>query len=180
MDEEERAIKIARAMQAGPSQITRDATVAEMDMHGNMSRILRKGSNGWVCTPGNENRIGDPPMCVDRIGMQWFKDIHDRKPRPSITTPGLCYMLCGATQQSNSDALDTTSPAIPIGPHWMVLWPFDAAHCAAAHRRARRGRLDHVRGHALCLPARLRFALGGQLVHAGGSRRVDHALREIQ
>ncbi|WP_186074839.1 hypothetical protein [Burkholderia gladioli] len=129
MDEEERAIKIARAMQAGPSQITRDATVAEMDMHGNMSRILRQGSNGWVCTPGNENRIGDPPMCVDRVGMQWFKDIHDRKPRPSITTPGLCYMLCGATQHSNSDALDTTSPAIPIGPHWMVLWPFDAAHC---------------------------------------------------
>jgi hypothetical protein len=21
----------------------------------------------------------------------------------------------------------TTSPAIPIGPHWMVIWPFDAA-----------------------------------------------------
>jgi hypothetical protein len=24
------------------------------------------------------------------------------------------------------DPFDTTSPAIPIGPHWMILWPFDA------------------------------------------------------
>ncbi len=128
-DEQERAVRIARAMQAGPPQLTRDATVAEMDRHGNMSKVLRRGTNGWVCTPGNENRIGDPPMCVDQVGMQWFRDILARNPRPSITTPGLCYMLCGATQHSNTDALDTTSPAIPIGPHWMVLWPFDSAHC---------------------------------------------------
>jgi hypothetical protein len=126
---EVRAVKIARATRAGPFQITKDATVAEMDRHGNMVTILRQGTNDWVCTPGNENRIGDPPMCVDRLGMQWFGDLLLRKPRPSNTTAGLCYMLCGATQHSNADASDTTSPAIPIGPHWMVLWPFDAAHC---------------------------------------------------
>jgi hypothetical protein len=34
-------------------------------------------------------------------------------------------MLCGATQHSNTDPKDRTSPAIPIGPHWMILWPFD-------------------------------------------------------
>ena len=33
--------------------------------------------------------------------------------------PGLIYMLCGATQRSYTDPFDTTSPAIPIGPHWM-------------------------------------------------------------
>jgi hypothetical protein len=37
--------------------------------------------------------------------------------------------LCGATQHSNTNAHDKTSPAIPIGPHWMILWPFDANHC---------------------------------------------------
>lgn len=21
------------------------------------------------------------------------------------------------------------SPAVPIGPHWMILWPFDPTHC---------------------------------------------------
>ena len=35
-------------------------------------------------------------------------------------------MLCGATQRSNTDPSDKTSPAIPIGPHWMITWPFDA------------------------------------------------------
>ena len=34
-----------------------------------------------------------------------------------------------ATQHSNTDVHDKTSPAIPIGPHWMILWPFDANHC---------------------------------------------------
>jgi hypothetical protein len=128
-DAEIRAVKIARAMRAGPPQITKDATVAEMDRQGNMTTILRQGTNDWICMPGNENRISDPPMCMDRVGMQWFKDVLLRKPRPSNTTPGLCYMLCGATQHSNANAFDTTSPAIPIGPHWMVLWPFDSAHC---------------------------------------------------
>jgi hypothetical protein len=128
-DAEIRAIKIARAMSAGPYEITKDATIGEMDRHGNLSMVLRKGTNEWLCTPGNENRVGDPPMCVDRIGAQWFKEVMAGRPRPTNTTPGLCYMLCGATQHSNTSALDQTSPAIPIGPHWMILWPFNAAHC---------------------------------------------------
>jgi hypothetical protein len=124
-----RAVKIARAMRSGPYEITKDATVAEMDHHGNMTEVLRQGANGWVCTPGNENTIGDPPMCVDELGMQWFKDAFSGQPRPTIKAPGLCYMLCGATQHSNTNPRDRTSPAIPIGPHWMILWPFDPMHC---------------------------------------------------
>jgi hypothetical protein len=124
-----RAVKIARAMRSGPYEITKDATVAEMDQHGNMTEVLKQGTNGWVCVPGDENKIGDPPMCVDELGMQWFKDARTGQPRPTIKAPGLCYMLCGATQHSNSDPRDKTSPAIPIGPHWMILWPFDAKHC---------------------------------------------------
>jgi hypothetical protein len=123
------AVKIARAMRSGPLQITRDATVAEMDSHGNIARILRSGTNGWICMPGDENRIGDPPMCVDELGMQWFKDAMTGQPRPTNRAPGLCYMLCGATQHSNTDHSDKTSAAIPIGPHWMLLWPFDPTHC---------------------------------------------------
>ena len=49
-DDVERAVKIARAMRSGPAEITRDATVAEMDHAGTMT-VLRKGSNGWICTP---------------------------------------------------------------------------------------------------------------------------------
>ena len=124
----EMAVKIARAMRAGPAGITREATVAEMDHEGAMT-VLRAGSNGWICTPGNENRVGDPPMCVDELGMQWFRDALARKTAPTNRAPGLCYMLCGATQHSNDTPFDRTSHPIPIGPHWMVLWPFDAKHC---------------------------------------------------
>jgi hypothetical protein len=127
--EKMRAVKIARAMRAGPAEVTREATVAEMDSQGNLATILRKGNNDWVCVPGDENKIGAPAMCVDALGMQWFKDVLARRPKPTNQAPGLCYMLCGATQHSNTDPFDTTSPAIPIGPHWMVLWPFDAKHC---------------------------------------------------
>ena len=122
------AVKIQRAMQAGPPEITKDATVADMDEHGNMT-VLRKGTNSWVCMPGDENKIGDPPMCADPMAMQWFMDAFAKKPKPTNPVPGLAYMLCGATQHSNTDALDTTSPAIPIGPHWMIMWPFDAKTC---------------------------------------------------
>jgi hypothetical protein len=121
------AVRVARAMRSGPSGITRDATVAEMDHQGNLARVLRQGTNGWICVPGDENKIGDPPMSVDELGMQWFKDAMTGQPRPTNKAPGLCYMLCGATQHSNTDIRDRTSPAIPIGPHWMILWPFDAA-----------------------------------------------------
>jgi hypothetical protein len=118
-------IKIKRAMLSGPISITKDATVVEMDEAGSTT-VLRKGTNEWVCFPGNENRVGDPPMCADRMAMQWFMDAHFRKPKPTNQTPGICYMLCGATQHSNTDATDNTSPAIPIGPHWMIMWPFNA------------------------------------------------------
>jgi hypothetical protein len=128
-EEQIRAVKIARAMRAGPPAITEHATVAEMDALGRMTNVLRKGTNDWVCMPGNEDVVGDPPMCVDALGMQWFKDLREGAPEPTNKAPGLCYMLCGATQHSNTNAHDRTSPAIPIGPHWMILWPFDADHC---------------------------------------------------
>jgi hypothetical protein len=35
-------------------------------------------------------------------------------------------MLCGATQRSCTNPADKTSPAIPIGPRWMITWTFDA------------------------------------------------------
>ena len=118
--------KIRRALLSGPPSVTKEATVAEMDAHGKLV-VLRQGTNQWVCMPGNENIIGDVPMSLDPMGMQWYQDVRARKPKPTNAAPGLIYMLCGAIQRSYTDPFDTTSPAIPIGPHWMILWPFDAA-----------------------------------------------------
>ena len=92
-----------------------------------MPTILAQGTNDWICFPGNENEVGNVPMCCDPMGLQWMRDAMAGEPKPTNTAPGLIYMLCGATQHSNTDAADHTSPAIPIGPHWMILWPYDAA-----------------------------------------------------
>ena len=116
--------KIRRALLSGPDSITREATIAEMDAQGKMT-VLRPGANQWVCVPGNENIIGQADMCADPMGMRWMLDLMARKPKPSNTEPGLIYMLNGALQHSYTDPFDRTSPAIPIGPHWMIMWPFD-------------------------------------------------------
>jgi hypothetical protein len=125
MAENIRNEKIRRSMLAGPAGITSEATVAEMDQHGQLT-VLRAGTNDWVCVPGEQNVIGAVDMCLDPMGLVWMRDLMAHKPRPTNTSPGLIYMLNGATQHSYTDPFDTTSPAIPIGPHWMILWPFDA------------------------------------------------------
>lgn len=125
LEEAIRNERIRRALLSGPAVITKDATIAEMDLQGNLT-VLRSGTNEWVCVPGNQDIVGRTDMCIDPMGMVWLKDLMARKPKPSNSTPGLIYMLNGATQHSYTDPFDTTSPAIPIGPHWMILWPFDA------------------------------------------------------
>jgi hypothetical protein len=118
--------KIRRALLSGPAAVTKDATVGELDARGNLT-VLRAGTNLWVCIPGNENIVGATDMCADPMGMRWMLDLMAGKPKPTNTEPGLIYMLNGALQHSYTDPFDRTSPAIPIGPHWMLIWPFDAA-----------------------------------------------------
>jgi hypothetical protein len=71
--------KIARALSAGPSNVTQGATIAEMDNHGNI-HVLRSGTNGWTCIPGSVTEVGDPPWCADEVAMQWNKDLREHKP----------------------------------------------------------------------------------------------------
>src|SRR5580704_15955627 len=116
--------KIARAMSAGPDDIARSARIVDTDAEGN-TVVLRDGSNGFTCLPGKPKVIGEPPMCADAASLQWFADAKAHKPKPTNTVPGITYMLAGATQRSDSDPNDKTSPAITVGPHWMIMWPFD-------------------------------------------------------
>jgi hypothetical protein len=118
--------KIARALSAGPPEVAKSARVVDRDAQGKMT-VLREGSNGFTCMPGNPKVIGDPPMCADAASMQWAADFKARKPKPTNTVPGITYMLAGATQRSDSDPFDKTSPPIQVGPHWMIMWPFDPA-----------------------------------------------------
>ena len=113
--------KIARAVSAGPADVAKSAKIIDKDAHGNII-VLREGNNGFTCMPGNPKAVGDPPMCADTVAMQWFADFSAHKVKPTNTQPGIVYMLAGATQRSDSDPYDTTSPPIPIGPHWMIMW----------------------------------------------------------
>jgi hypothetical protein len=124
--DESAAEKVRRALAAGPASITNNATVAEINPEGGTT-VLRRGTNDFTCMPGDPNDIGKPAMCADKVAMQWNSDFEQHKARPSTTVPGIVYMLAGATQRSDSDPFDQTSPPIPIGPHWMILWPFDPA-----------------------------------------------------
>jgi len=115
--------KIARAMSAGPAEVAKSARIVDTDEHGTV--VLREGNNGFTCMPGNPRVVGDPPLCADAVAMQWSADFKAHKAKPTNTAPGIVYMLAGATQRSDTDPYDTTSRPIPIGPHWMIMWPFD-------------------------------------------------------
>jgi hypothetical protein len=117
--------KIARALSAAPPDVAREAKVAEVDSQGRIVKVLREGSNGFTCMPGDPKQVGRPAMCADKASMQWSSDFLQHKPKPTNTAPGIIYMLAGATQRSDSDPHDTTSPPIKVGPHWMIMWPFD-------------------------------------------------------
>jgi hypothetical protein len=126
LEEERLASKIGRAERAGPYQITKDATIAEINRADGSITVLRQGTNEWTCFPGDENHVGNVPTACDEQGLIWYKDALTGKPEPTNTSVGLIYMLCGATQHSGVDVTDHTSPAIPIGPHYMIIWPFDS------------------------------------------------------
>jgi hypothetical protein len=71
--------RITRARLSGPEQVTKNATVAVMGVGGTMT-VLVKGTNEWVCVPGDENKIGAPPMCMNPMGMRWMLDAMQGKP----------------------------------------------------------------------------------------------------
>lgn len=122
---ETKEAKIARALSAAPEEVARAARVVDTDTDGK-TIVLREGTNGFTCMPGNLKAVGDPPMCADAASMQWAADFRARKPKPTNKIPGITYMLAGATQRSDSDPYDKTGPAITVSPHWMIMWPFDA------------------------------------------------------
>lgn len=116
--------KIGRAMSSGPKDVAKSARIVDIDANGN-TIVLREGNNSFTCMPGNPKVVGSPPMCADAAAMQWSADFRAHKAKPTNAEPGIIYMLVGAAQRSDSDPYDTTSPPITVGPHWMIMWPFD-------------------------------------------------------
>ena len=79
--------KIERAMSAGPPEIARAAKIIEKDALGH-TVVLRAGSNGFTCMPGNPNAIGDPPMCADEPSSSGLPILQRTNPSQPIVFQG--------------------------------------------------------------------------------------------
>jgi hypothetical protein len=132
--------KIARAMSAGPPDIAKSARIVDTGAQ-DMMVVLREGSNGFTCMPGNPKVIGDPAMCADAASMQWTADFKAHKPKPTNTVPGITYILAGATQRSDSDPYCASA----LDDHVAVR---SESHRAASHAQGHRG-VHHVGGLSL-------------------------------
>jgi hypothetical protein len=118
---------MSSAMAAAPREIAKNATILAPDSTGAMKE-LRAGTNGWTCMPDLPQTPGLDPMCLDEPGMQWVKSLMSKDPKPTNTAPGLVYMLQGGSDISATDPYQTTTDHfVESPPHYMILWPFDAA-----------------------------------------------------
>ena len=111
--------KIAAVLRAGPTFITKDATLLDWpSTPGGDYRVLRKGSNGWTCLPAIPGYRHDEPGCFDAIFLQWIQDsLAGRTPR--IDRVGIAYMYGGAWVKSATGS----GPEFHVGPHLMVVSP---------------------------------------------------------
>jgi hypothetical protein len=113
--------KISRAMSAGPSSVSANATIMEMSADGKMKQ-LRAGTNGWLCVVEEDGT----PMCLDKEWQTWADGWMNKKD-PQVKNIGLAYMLKGDKGASNTDPYAKKATAdnawVVSGPHVMVVLP---------------------------------------------------------
>jgi hypothetical protein len=118
--------KITEAISAAPKVIAEGAAVMDWpEKPGAPSRLLRQGTNGWVCYPSMSPASHDP-MCLDK---QWQVLITAllNKTTPVITGVGVAYMLVGDSGASNVDPFDMAGPSgtnnwVISPPHIMIVF----------------------------------------------------------
>jgi len=115
--------KIADARRAGPSFITKNATILDWPSRpGGEYRLLHKGTNEWTCLPGVPGYPHDEPGCFDPVFLEWMKESLAGR-QPHITTVGVAYMYVGAwvPNKSGNDSGDD----FHVGPHIMIVSPHE-------------------------------------------------------
>ncbi|MGI8960127.1 MAG: hypothetical protein ACR2IV_10280 [Bryobacteraceae bacterium] len=117
------AQKIALAMSAGPAEIAKNATIADMtsmettNTATGQPKQLRAGTNGWVCFASARE-----PMCLDKEWQKWA-EAWMSKSKPKIEGTGVRYMLRGDNGASNTDPYATA----PTAENQWVVSPTKAA-----------------------------------------------------
>lgn len=112
--------KIARALSAAPPAVSAEAKIVDVD-----GRVLREGSNGWVCQPGVMPG-DDHPMCND---ASWRAVMRAMAAGEAVEAKhmGISYMLQGDMNVNNADPSDREQNAgevwVQEGPHLMIWVP---------------------------------------------------------
>jgi len=114
--------KIADALKAGPTFITKDATILDWPATpGGEYRVLRKGTSEWSCLPAVPGYPHDEPGCFDKVFLQWMKDgLAGRTPR--ISAVGIAYMYKGAFVCKPGET-ELSKAEFRVGPHIMIVSP---------------------------------------------------------
>lgn len=117
------------ALSGAPQHISKDAGVMVFGTDGKLTEA-RKSVNGFTCIPTVMNLPEPDPICMDAAAHQWMTDLMNNAPKPTNTVPGIAYMAHGGSHfekggqvvMSGDGAKNVSEP-----PHWMLIWPFDAA-----------------------------------------------------
>jgi len=86
---------IQSAMSAGPASLAAHATIQTWD-----GKVLREGTNGWVCLPDIPDNGGTDPYCVDESWLNLLDALQNGK-EPTYEKLGIGYMLAGDAPISN-------------------------------------------------------------------------------
>jgi len=109
--------KIADALRAGPTFITKGATLLDWPATptGDYG-VLHKGTSEWSCLPGFPDYPHDEPGCFDRVFLQWIKDRLAGRPPTSIRLESpTCTLELGYRIRRLQPNLQTsTSTWVPI------------------------------------------------------------------
>ncbi|ALA58319.1 hypothetical protein [Nitrospira moscoviensis] len=117
------------ALSAAPSHIAKDAGVMIYGPDGKLTET-RKSQNGFTCIPTVMNLPEPDPMCMDAAVQQWMSDLMNNAPKPTNTVPGIAYMARGGSHYEKDGQVVMSSEGAKVvsePPHWMVMWPFEAA-----------------------------------------------------
>ena len=115
--------KIADALRAGPSFVTKEATIVDWPTTPNGDyRVLREGRNGWTCLPGRPNRAHDEPGCFDDVFLQFIKDSYSGR-TPRVERVGISYMYVGAWVPHQANVDEPPDHHFHVGPHIMIVTP---------------------------------------------------------
>jgi hypothetical protein len=119
----------ALALSGAPAHIAKEAGIMIYGADGKLTET-KKSANGFTCIPTVMNLPYPDPMCMDAAVQQWITDHMNNAPKPTNTVPGIAYMARGGSHFEKDGKVVMSGDGAKIvkePPHWMVMWPFDAA-----------------------------------------------------